>query len=175
MTVPRRIHRLIEGRQLEQVNPDPQRIVGLWQKALASDVDSRKGLSADHSVSLAYQATFQAPVPCWKLPGSEPAGRPPGIITTPSMPCRTCPTPDWRRCTAIRSESERCGRTRSTEPGWPRPTGHGRAPVGRGTARRLLGRADDNPAGPASATPAAVRVIGIRRRGRDRGVGGQGR
>lgn len=54
MTFPRRIHRLIEGRQLEHVNPDPQRIVGLWQKALASDVDSRKGLSADNSVSLAY-------------------------------------------------------------------------------------------------------------------------
>jgi hypothetical protein len=60
MTVPRRIHRLIEGRQLEQVEPDPQRIVGLWQKALASDLDSRKGLSADNSVSLAYQAAFQA-------------------------------------------------------------------------------------------------------------------
>jgi hypothetical protein len=55
-----RIQRLIEGRQIEQVTPDPQRVEGLWNKALAAAADSRKGLSADNAVSLAYQAGFQA-------------------------------------------------------------------------------------------------------------------
>jgi hypothetical protein len=58
--IPPRIQRLVEGRQMEAVEPDPGRIVGLWVKALASSADSRKGLHPDNAVSLGYQAAFQA-------------------------------------------------------------------------------------------------------------------
>lgn len=60
MSVPPRIQRLIDGRQLETVDPDPTAIVALWTKALASAADSRRGLSPDNAVSLGYQAAFQA-------------------------------------------------------------------------------------------------------------------
>jgi hypothetical protein len=60
MAVPPRIQRLIDGRQMEPVEPDPERIVGLWTKALAASADSRKGLHPDNAVSLGYQAAFQA-------------------------------------------------------------------------------------------------------------------
>lgn len=60
MTVPPRIQRLIEGNQMERVIPDPEKVVVLWGKALASSRDSRKGLSNDNAVTLGYQAALQA-------------------------------------------------------------------------------------------------------------------
>ncbi|HEX2201782.1 MAG TPA: hypothetical protein VHG91_00715 [Longimicrobium sp.] len=60
MPAPPRIQRLIDGRQMEPVEPDADTVAGFWTKALASSADSRKGLHPDNAVSLAYQAAFQA-------------------------------------------------------------------------------------------------------------------
>lgn len=60
MPVPPRIQRLLDGRQMEAIEPDPEAVVGFWLKALASSADSRKGLHPDNAVSLAYQGAFQA-------------------------------------------------------------------------------------------------------------------
>jgi hypothetical protein len=60
MQAPQRIRRLIEGDQLEQITPDPEKVVALWRKALASSRDSRRGLSNDNAVTLGYQAALQA-------------------------------------------------------------------------------------------------------------------
>ena len=60
MKHPPRIQRLIESRDMEAIEPDPERVTGLWEKALASNQDSRKGLNPDNAISLAYQAGFQA-------------------------------------------------------------------------------------------------------------------
>ncbi len=62
MKHPPRIQRLIESRDLEAIEPDAERVAGLW--ALASNDDSRKGLSPENAISLAYQAGFQ---PCTAL------------------------------------------------------------------------------------------------------------
>lgn len=60
MTTPAKIQRLIDSRDMELAEADPERITGLWEKAVASNEDSRKGLSPDNAITLAYQAGFQA-------------------------------------------------------------------------------------------------------------------
>jgi hypothetical protein len=60
MTIPHRIQRLLDDRTLEAVEPDSEKIATLWAKAVASNSDSRKGLSADNAITLAYQAGLQA-------------------------------------------------------------------------------------------------------------------
>lgn len=59
--IPERIRRLLEDRGLETVRPDPVSVVGLWIKAVHSDLDVREeSLSTDNRVGLAYQAGLQA-------------------------------------------------------------------------------------------------------------------
>lgn len=78
MTVPLRIARLIEGRQMEAVAPDPDRAAGLWAKALAASADSRKGLHPDNAVSLGYQSAFQAASAVLECAGYRTKGASPG-------------------------------------------------------------------------------------------------
>ncbi len=78
MTIPPRIRRLVDGRQMEPVEPDAERVVGLWLKALASSADSRKGLSPDNAVSLGYQAAFQASSAVLECAGFRTKGQTPG-------------------------------------------------------------------------------------------------
>lgn len=78
MKHPPRIQRLIESRDMEAIEPDPERVAGLWQKALASNEDSRKGLSPDNAISLAYQAGFQACTALLEAHGYRTKGSNPG-------------------------------------------------------------------------------------------------
>ena len=78
MKHPPRIQRLIESRDLEVIEPDPERIAGLWKKALASNEDSRRGLSPDNAISLAYQAGFQACTALLEAHGYRTKGSNPG-------------------------------------------------------------------------------------------------
>ena len=73
-----RIQRLIESRDMEAIEPDPERVAGLWEKALASNEDSRKGLSPDNAISLAYQAGFQACTALLEAHGYRTKGSNPG-------------------------------------------------------------------------------------------------
>ncbi len=75
---PPRIQRLIESRDMEAIEPDPERVAGLWWKALASNEDSRKGLSPDNAISLAYQAGFQACTALLEAHGHRLRGSNPG-------------------------------------------------------------------------------------------------
>jgi hypothetical protein len=78
MKHPPRIQRLIESRDMEAIEPDPERVTGLWEKALASNQDSRKGLSPDNAISLAYQAGFQACTALLEAHGYRTKGSNPG-------------------------------------------------------------------------------------------------
>ena len=79
MTIPMRIERLIEARSMEAVSPDPEKVMVLWEKALASSRDSRfLGMSADNAVSLAYQAGLQAASALLEGAGYRPKGAGPG-------------------------------------------------------------------------------------------------
>jgi hypothetical protein len=78
MTPPARIQRLIDAREMEAVDPDPEKVIGLWEKALASNADSRKGLSADNAIALAYQSGFQACTALLEAHGYRTRGSTPG-------------------------------------------------------------------------------------------------
>lgn len=78
MAIPPRIQRLVEGHQMEQVEPDPERVMAFWAKALASSADSRKGLHPDNAVSLGYQAAFQAATAVLECAGYRTKGQSPG-------------------------------------------------------------------------------------------------
>ena len=78
MKHPPRIQRLIESRDMEAIEPDPERVAGLWEKALASNEDSRKGLSPDNAISLAYQAGLQACTALLEAHGYRTKGSNPG-------------------------------------------------------------------------------------------------
>ena len=59
--IPERIQRLLDERGMEKGRPDPASVVGLWIKAVNSDLDAREAvLSTDNRVGLAYQAGLQA-------------------------------------------------------------------------------------------------------------------
>ncbi|HEX8831743.1 MAG TPA: hypothetical protein VF705_11275 [Longimicrobium sp.] len=78
MNIPPRIQRLIEARDMELVAPDPDVVSGLWEKAVASNEDSRKGLSPDNAITLAYQAGFQACTALLEAHGYRAKGANPG-------------------------------------------------------------------------------------------------
>jgi hypothetical protein len=60
MTVPTKIQRLLDSRQLEMIEVPDADIVALWQKAVASARDAqREGLSPDNQYVLGYQALLQ--------------------------------------------------------------------------------------------------------------------
>lgn len=78
MTVPVKIQRLLDSRELEMVEPDAEKIISLWKKAVASNSDSRKGLSPDNAITLAYQAGFQACTALLEARGYRTKGGKPG-------------------------------------------------------------------------------------------------
>ena len=78
MMVPAKIQRLLDPHELEIVEPDPDRITGLWEKAVAPNADSRKGLSPDNAITLAYQAGFQASTALLEARGYRTKGARPG-------------------------------------------------------------------------------------------------
>jgi hypothetical protein len=78
MKHPPKIQRFVESRDLEALEPDPERVAGLWAKALASSDDSRKGLSPDNAISLGYQAGFQACTALLEAHGYRTKGSNPG-------------------------------------------------------------------------------------------------
>jgi hypothetical protein len=78
MKNPAKIQRLIESRDMEAVDADPERVAGLWEKAVASNEDSRKGLSPDNAITLAYQAGFQACTALLEAHGYRAKGGNPG-------------------------------------------------------------------------------------------------
>ena len=60
MTVPLKIQRLLDSRQLETIELPDADIAALWQKAVASARDAEhQGLSPDNQYVLAYQALLQ--------------------------------------------------------------------------------------------------------------------
>ena len=78
MTIPGKIQRLLDSRELEVVEPDAEKIIALWEKAVASNADSRKGLSPDNAITLAYQAGFQACTALLEARGYRTKGGKPG-------------------------------------------------------------------------------------------------
>lgn len=78
METPPRIQRLIDGRQMERVEPEAEWIVLLWEKAVASSLDSRKDLHPDNAVTLGYQAAFQASTAVLECAGFRTKGASPG-------------------------------------------------------------------------------------------------
>jgi hypothetical protein len=60
------------------VEPDFDQVRGLWTKALDSGADSRKGLSPDNAITLAYQAGFQACTALLEAHGYRTRGSNPG-------------------------------------------------------------------------------------------------
>lgn len=60
MTVPTKIQRLLDNRQLETIEVPDTDVAALWQKAAASALDAqREGLSRDNQYVLGYQALLQ--------------------------------------------------------------------------------------------------------------------
>ena len=60
MTVPAKIQRLLDGRQLETIETSDADVAALWQKAVASARDAQsEGLSPDNQYVLGYQALLQ--------------------------------------------------------------------------------------------------------------------
>lgn len=60
MTVPAKIQRLLDSRQLESIEVSDADLAALWQKAVASARDARhEGLSVDNQYVLGYQALLQ--------------------------------------------------------------------------------------------------------------------
>ncbi len=78
MKHPAKIQRLIDSRDMEAVEADSERVAGLWEKAVASNEDSRKGLSPDNAITLAYQAGFQACMALLEAHGYRTRGASPG-------------------------------------------------------------------------------------------------
>lgn len=60
MTVPSKIQRLLDSRQLDAIEVPDDDVAALWQKAVASVRDAqREGLSLDNQYVLGYQALLQ--------------------------------------------------------------------------------------------------------------------
>ena len=60
MTVPAKLQRLLDSRQLETIDAPDADVAALWQKAVASARDARReGLSSDNQYVLGYQALLQ--------------------------------------------------------------------------------------------------------------------
>ena len=60
MTVPTKIQRLLDSRQLEVIEVPDADVAALWQKAVTSARDAeREGLSLDNQYVLGYQALLQ--------------------------------------------------------------------------------------------------------------------
>ena len=60
MTVPAKLQRLLDSRQLEAIEVSDVDVTALWQKAVASARDAqREGLSPDNQYVLGYQALLQ--------------------------------------------------------------------------------------------------------------------
>ena len=60
MTIPAKIQRLLDSRQLEAIEVADADVAALWRKALASARDARReGLSPDNQYVLGYQALLQ--------------------------------------------------------------------------------------------------------------------
>jgi hypothetical protein len=60
VTVPSKIQRLLDSRQLESIEVDDTDIAALWKKAVASARDARReGLSQDNQYVLGYQSLLQ--------------------------------------------------------------------------------------------------------------------
>lgn len=60
MTVPAKLQRLLDSRQLEAIDVPDSDIAALWQKAIVSARDAnREGLSPDNQYVLGYQALLQ--------------------------------------------------------------------------------------------------------------------
>ena len=60
MTVPAKLQRLLDSRQLETIEVSDADVAALWQKAVTSARDARReGLSPDNQYVLGYQALLQ--------------------------------------------------------------------------------------------------------------------
>ena len=60
MTVPAKIQRLLDSRQLEAIEVSDADVAALWQKAVASARDAQsEGISPDNQYVLGYQALLQ--------------------------------------------------------------------------------------------------------------------
>lgn len=113
MPNPPKIQRLIDAREMEAVEPDPERIASLWEKALASNADSRMGLSADNAVTLAYQAGLQACSALREAHGYRTKGATSGHHFRTFYAVSALGYPALENV-GVRSESMRASRVRST-------------------------------------------------------------